>query len=62
MFKNNPIKNSTDTIGFLLTITKIPHKMDANETKLNRLSLEPLVKVSFKRYKCSIDKYKFFPQ
>jgi len=62
MLKNNPIKKSTDTIGFLFTITKTPHKMDANETKINRLSLEPLVYVSFKRYRCSIDKYNFLPQ
>jgi hypothetical protein len=62
MFKNNPIKNNTETTGFLLTITKIPQKMDANETKLNTPWFEPLVKVSFKRYKSNIEKIFFFPQ
>ena len=47
-------------MGFLLTITKIPQKMDANETKVNKVWFEPLVKVSFKRYKSNIKKIFFF--
>lgn len=58
MFKNNPIRNSTETTGFLLIITKIPQKIDANETRLNKLWLEPLVNVSFKRYKSNMKKKK----
>lgn len=39
MLKNNPIKNNTDIIGFLLTITNIPLKTEANE---NRSSISAL--------------------
>jgi hypothetical protein len=38
----------------LLIITKIPEKIDASETKVNKEWFEPLVKVSFKRYKSNI--------
>ena len=31
MLKNNPIKNKTDTIGFLLIITSIPDSIANNE-------------------------------
>jgi hypothetical protein len=34
MHKNKPIKNNTDTIGFLLIITNIPHKKDIREIKV----------------------------
>jgi hypothetical protein len=37
-------------------ITKIPQKIDASETKINKTWFEPLVKVSFKRYKSDIKK------
>ena len=61
MLKNSPIKNKTDTMGFLLTMTNIPQRMDANETKLNKPWLEPFVNVSFKRYRFDIKSiYIFF--
>lgn len=39
MDKNKPIKNKTDTIGFLLIITKIPNNMAImyNKSKLYTL-------------------------
>ena len=33
MLKNNPIKNNTDTMGFLLIITKIPDNMEAKDIR-----------------------------
>ena len=39
MLKNNPIKNNTDTIGFLLIITSIPHNIDNNERTSNTSAL-----------------------
>lgn len=37
MLRNNPIKNSTDTIGFLLIMIAIPHNIDAKEIKFTIL-------------------------
>ena len=48
MLKNNPIKYRTDTTGFLLIITAIPHMMDIKESKLSDPSKYPLLEVSFK--------------
>ena len=36
---NNPIKNSTETIGFLVTITKIPHNIDSKDIISNILAI-----------------------
>ena len=30
---NSPIKNNTDTMGFLLTITKIPENIEAKDIR-----------------------------
>ena len=48
MLKNNPIKYRTDTTGFLLIITAIPHMMEIKESKLSDPSKYPLLEVSFK--------------
>lgn len=37
MLKNNPIKNNTDNIGFLLIIIKIPDNTDSTEIMYNIL-------------------------
>ena len=36
MISRIKFKNKTETIGFLLIITKIPEKIDASETKVNK--------------------------
>jgi hypothetical protein len=54
MLKNKPIKNNTDTIGFLLIITNIPHKIAINDIIYKISPLYPLVKVSFIRNKVPI--------
>jgi hypothetical protein len=33
ILKNKPIKNNTDIIGFLLTITNIPDNIEVKKTK-----------------------------
>jgi hypothetical protein len=43
ILKNNPIKNNTDIIGFLLTITNIPHNIEDKEKISSHSSLYPLV-------------------
>ena len=40
MFKNKPIRYSTETIGFLLIITKIPQNIEAIEIIFNKSFLE----------------------
>ena len=35
MLRNKPIKNNTDTIGFLLIITSIPDIIEAADIKFN---------------------------
>ena len=49
MLKNKAIRNKTETIGFLLIITKIPEKIEAKEIKSKNSCLYPLLKVSLKR-------------
>jgi hypothetical protein len=43
IFKNKPIKYNTDTIGFLLIITRIPHIIENNVSISKLLSVKPLV-------------------
>jgi len=57
ILRNKPIKNRTETIGFLLIIIKIPHNIEPNEIRLIKRKLEPFVKVSFKRNKFNIKSY-----
>lgn len=45
---NSPIKNKTDTMGFLLMITKMPHTMDTIEIIFKKLWFKPLVVISLK--------------
>jgi len=59
MLRNNPIRNKTDTIGFLLMITKIPQRIADKEIQFKNMSLNPLVKLSFKINKVKIFKNKF---
>ena len=46
MFKNKPIRNNTDTMGFLLIITIIPHDKDKIERTDKIILKKPLVKTS----------------
>jgi hypothetical protein len=48
MLKNKPIRNRTETIGFLLIITKILVTIATNEKISTLLGINPLVIVSLK--------------
>jgi hypothetical protein len=51
MLTNNPIKNKTDTIGFLLIITNIPQNIESTDMIFITLYVKPLVKVSLNKSK-----------
>ena len=54
MLRNNPIKNKTETIGFLLITIDIPHNIDTMETIISILELKLFVKVSLSIHKLFI--------
>lgn len=52
--RNSPIKNKTETIGFLLLITHIPKSMENKELISKYISKNPLEDVSNKMNKLDI--------
>ena len=51
MLKNKPIKNNTESIGFLVIIVETPKKIQIKDKKKRNSTLYPLVIVSGKTLK-----------